>query len=131
MTSCLLKFPCLLSLRNSGAKYVDNKSQGDFRILSLPRQYIGKKTAEDSVETFAYYVTNGLGILQHFAKGSDLGFNSWDYLFHRRTHYPMLEKIGTKNLAVCENQRKQHKLRVVKKKKSREGMVQKIQKIDW
>ena len=33
----------------------------------------------------------------------------------------MLEKIGTKNLAVCENQRKQHKLRVVKKKKKQGG----------
>ena len=27
----------------------------------------------------------------------------------------MLEKPGTKNLAVCENQGKQHKLRVMKK----------------
>ena len=29
----------------------------------------------------------------------------------------MLEKLGTKNLAVCQNQGKQHKLRVIKKKK--------------
>ena len=28
----------------------------------------------------------------------------------------MLEKLGTKNLAVCENQGKQHKLRVMNKK---------------
>ena len=27
----------------------------------------------------------------------------------------MLEKLGIKNLAVCENQDKQHKLRVMKK----------------
>ena len=37
-------------------------------------------------------------------------------MFYRRTHYPKLEKLGTKNLAVCENQGKQHKLRVMKKK---------------
>ena len=42
----------------------------------------------------------------------------------------MLEKFGIKNLAVCENQGKQHKLRVMKKK-SREEMMQKRQKIDW
>ena len=43
-------------------------------FFSLPRQYIGKKTAEDSAETFVYYVSNGFGIPQHFAKGSDLVF---------------------------------------------------------
>ena len=31
----------------------------------------------------------------------------------------MLEKFGIKNLAVCENQGKQHKLRVIKKKAGR------------
>ena len=40
----------------------------------------------------------------------------------------MLEKLGIKNLAACENQSKQYKLRVMKK--SREGMMQKKQKID-
>ena len=40
----------------------------------------------------------------------------------------MLEKRGFKNLAVCENQGKQHKLRVMKK--SRERMMQNRQKID-
>ena len=40
----------------------------------------------------------------------------------------MLEKRGIKNLAVCENQGKQHKLRVMKKR--REGVMQKRQKID-
>ena len=39
----------------------------------------------------------------------------------------MLEKLGIKNLALCENQGKQHKSRVMKK--SREGMIQKRQ--DW
>ena len=54
--------------------------------------------------------------------------NSWDYLFYRRAHYPMLEKLSIKSFAVCENQGKQHKLRVMKK--SREGMMQTRQKID-
>ena len=31
----------------------------------------------------------------------------------------MLEKLGTKNLVVCENQSKQHKLRVMTKKAGR------------
>ena len=31
----------------------------------------------------------------------------------------MLEKLGIKNVAVCENQGKQHKLRVMKKKQGR------------
>ena len=31
----------------------------------------------------------------------------------------MLEKLDTKNLAVCENQGKQHKLRVMKEKTGR------------
>ena len=41
----------------------------------------------------------------------------------------MLEKLGTKNLAVCKNEGTQHKLRVMKEK-SKEGMMQKRQKID-
>ena len=40
----------------------------------------------------------------------------------------MLEKLCIKNFAECENQGKQHKLRVMKK--SREGMMQTRQKID-
>ena len=39
----------------------------------------------------------------------------------------MLEKLGIKNLAACENQGKQHNLRVVRK--SREEMMQKRQKV--
>ena len=46
-------------------------------------------------------------------------FNSRDYLFYRKTHYPVFGKLGTKNLAVCENQGKQHKLRMMKKKAGR------------
>ena len=40
----------------------------------------------------------------------------------------MLEKLGIRNLAVCQNQGKQHKLRVMKK--SREGVMQKRLKIN-
>ena len=40
----------------------------------------------------------------------------------------MLGKLGIQNLAVCESQGKQLKLRVMKK--SRKGVMQKIQKID-
>ena len=40
----------------------------------------------------------------------------------------MLEKLGIQNLAVCESQGKQLKLRVMKK--SREGVMQKRQKIN-
>ena len=35
---------------------------------------LGKKTAEYSAETFAYYVSNGLGIPRYLAKGYDLVF---------------------------------------------------------
>ena len=31
-------------------------------FLSLPQQYIGKKSAKDSAETFVYYVGNGFCI---------------------------------------------------------------------
>ena len=40
----------------------------------------------------------------------------------------MLEKLGIQNLAVCESQGKQLKLRVMKKR--REGVMQKRQKIN-
>ena len=36
---------------------------------SLPRQYVGKKTAKDSTETFLYYVGNCFGIPRYIAKG--------------------------------------------------------------
>ena len=53
------------------------KSRGDFRIFqsaSATRQCVCKKTAEDSAETFAYYVGNGLGMPRQFTKGNDLIF---------------------------------------------------------
>lgn len=50
------------------------KRRGYFRIFqftsAIPRQKIAKYLAE----TFAYYVSNGLGIPQHLAKGYDLVF---------------------------------------------------------
>ena len=36
-------------------------------------------------------------------------------------HYRTLEKLGVKNLAVCENQGKQHKSRVMKTKQGGDG----------
>ena len=74
MTSYLLKSPCLLSLRIHVLSMLAIKARVISEFFSLPRQYIGKKTAEDSAETFVYYVSNGFGIPQHFAKGSDLVF---------------------------------------------------------
>ena len=37
-----------------------------------------------------------------------------------RQHYPILEKLDVKNLAVCENQSKQHKSKVMKNKAGRD-----------
>ena len=43
-------------------------------FFSLPRQCVGKKTADDSIDTFVYYLGNGFGMHRHFAKGHDLVF---------------------------------------------------------
>ena len=59
--------------RNSGAKYVCNAGAIS-KFFSLPRQSVGKKTAEDSIDTFVYYLGNGFGMPRHFAKGYDLVF---------------------------------------------------------
>ena len=75
MSSCFLKCPCLISLQNSGATYVSNKMLIQFQnFLVCLNNTLAKKTAEDSVETFLYYVGNGFGIPRHFVKGSDLVF---------------------------------------------------------
>ena len=74
MRSCLLKSPCLFSLQNSGAKYVGNKTQGDFTISQFASAMHWQKTAEDSAESLVYYVSYSFGTPQHFAKGSDLVF---------------------------------------------------------
>ena len=62
------------SLRNSGAKnnWYDSGAISEF--FSFPRQYVGKKIAEDEAETFVYYIGNGFRIPRHFAKGYDLVF---------------------------------------------------------
>ena len=44
---------------------------------------LAKMTAEDSAETFEYYVGNSFDMPQQFVKGYDLFFfNSWDYLIY-------------------------------------------------
>ena len=46
-----------------------------FQNFSVPLGDISaKKTAEDSAETFAYYINNGFGIPRHFDKSYDLVF---------------------------------------------------------
>ena len=122
MSSCLLKSLCLLSLRSSGARHVGNKLMaGWFQNFSV---YLGNtlakkllKTQQKPLRVMSAMVLAYLNILPTAL----VWFfnNSWDYLFYRRTHDPMLEKFGIKNLAVCENQGKQHKLRVMKKKAGR------------
>ena len=50
------------------------RAEANSEFLSLPRQCVGKKTAEDLAEAFAYHVGNGLGIPRDFAKDYDLVF---------------------------------------------------------
>ena len=50
------------------------KHWDDFRIFSLPWEYVGKKTAEDSAKTCLYCVNSGFSISWHFVKGYDLFF---------------------------------------------------------
>ena len=142
MSSCLLNSTCLLSLQNSDAKYVSNKMLWQFQNFSVClTSTLAEKSAKDSAETFAYYVGNGFAKPWHFAKGSDLVFQQLRlfvlpklyYLFiifpllipwfgffmrpcySRRTH-PTLQKPGVKNLAACENEGKQCKPRMMKRK---------------
>ena len=80
MSNCLLKSPCLLSLQNSGAKYVGNKMPESFQNFSVclcntfTKKKKKKKIAEDSAATFVYYVSNAFGITRDFIKGPDLVF---------------------------------------------------------
>ena len=63
------------SLQNSGAKYVSNKMPKQFQNFSVCLYNISaKKPAEDSTENFAYYISNGFSICQHFAYGYDFVF---------------------------------------------------------
>ena len=75
MSSCLFKSPCLLNLRNPSAKYVDNKILRQFQSFPVCLgKTSAKKNIKDSAESFVYDASNGFGIRQHFAKGSDLVF---------------------------------------------------------
>ena len=56
------------SLRNSGVKYGGNK------MPSLGNTSAKSTAAEDSAETFVYYVGNGFGIRRNFTEGYDLFF---------------------------------------------------------
>ena len=130
MSSCLLKSICLLSYQNSGARYVGNKQMpGGFQNFSACLgNTLAKKLLKNQQKTLCIMSAMALAHLNILSRALICFFNnSWDYLFYRRTHYPMLEKLGIKNLALCENQGKQHKLRVMKKR--REGMIKKRQ--DW
>ena len=49
--------------KNSDAKNIGNKNaEAISNLYSLPRQYVTKKTVEDSAETFVYFTCNGFGI---------------------------------------------------------------------
>ena len=130
MSSCLLESLCLLSLRNSGAKYVGNKLMpGWFQNFSVSlSNTLAIKLLTTQQKPLCVMSAMSLAYLNILPRALIWFFNnSWDYLFHRRTHYPMLEKHGIKILAVCENQGKQHKLRVMKK--SREGWCKKDRRL--
>ena len=132
MSSCLLKSLCLPYLWNPGAKNVGNKLMpGWFQNFSVCLgNTLTKKLLKTQQKTLWIKSAMALAYLNILPRALILVFNNnWDYLFYKGTHYSMLEKLGIKNLAVCENQGKQHKLRVMKK--NREGVMQKRQKIDW
>ena len=101
MSSCLLKSLCLPYLWNSGAKNVGNKLMlGWFQNFSV---CLGNTLTKKLLKCIKS--TMALAYLNILARALNLVFNNnWDYLFYRRTHYSMLEKLGIKNLAVCENQ---------------------------
>ena len=54
------------------------KCWDDFKIFqfaaAVRRQKKQKKTTEDSIDTFLYFVDNGFGMPRHFAKDYDLVF---------------------------------------------------------
>ena len=122
MSSCLLKSPCLLSLRNSSAKYVGNKQiPGWFQNFSVCLgNTLAKKLQQTQQKPLCIMSEMALAYLNILPRALIWFFNSWDYLFYRITHYPMLQKLGIKNLAVYENQGKLYKLRMMKKKMGRD-----------
>ena len=132
MSRCLLKSLCLPILRNSGPMYVVNKLMpGWFESFSICLgNTLAKKLLKTQQKALCIMSAMALAYLSILPRALICFFNSsWDYLFYRRTQYPMLEKLSIENLAVCENQGKQHKLRMMKK--GREWMMQKRQTIYW
>ena len=131
MLSYLWKSLCLLSLWNSDPKYVGNKLMlGWFQNLSVCLgNTLAKKLLKTRQKPLCIVSAMALAYLNILPRALICFFNnSWDYLFYRRTHYPVSKKLGIKNLAVCESLGKQHKWRVMKK--GSERMIQKRQKID-
>ena len=115
MTSCLLDLHFYSAFEIHVLSMLAIKARVISEFFSLPHQYIGKQLLKTQ-QKLCIMSAMTLAYLNILPRALIWSFNSWDYLFHRRTHYPMLEKLSTKNLAVCENQGKQHKLRVMKKK---------------
>ena len=112
MSSCLLKSPCLLSLQNSGGKYVGNKMLGWFQNCSVGHgNTLAKKLLKTQQKPLHIMSAMALAYLNILPRTLIWFFIRWDYLFYRGTNWPMLEKCGIKNLAG-----KQHKLRVMKRK---------------
>ena len=65
------------SLQNSGVQYVVSKMQRHTKNFSVFFSNVSaKETAKDLAETFVYYVSNGFGIPQDFAKAYDLVFTT-------------------------------------------------------
>ena len=134
MSSCLLKSLCLLSLRNSGARYVGNKLMpGWFQNFWVCLgNTLAKKLLKTQQKPLCIMSAMALAYLNILPTALIWFFNnSWDYLFYRRTHYPMLEKLDIKNLAACENQCKQHKLRVMKKKQAEDDAKKTKDWLSW
>ena len=130
-----LKKRVINSLRNSGAQDVCNKMPRWFQI-SIPQKKLLKTQWKPLYITLAMalaYFGYGL-IFQHLSYLFYLNFllithlNRWNGLqyfshpwpccgffvcpcYSSRTHYPMLGKPSAQNIAVCENQGMQWKLR--------------------
>ena len=131
MSSCLLKSLCLPSLQNSGAKYVGNKLMlGWFQnFLVCLGNSLAKKLLKTQQKPLCIMSTMALAYLNILPRALVWFFNnSWDYLFYRRTHYPMLEKLSIKNLAVCKT--KVNNMNWERWKKARRGWCKKDKKLN-
>ena len=76
------KYEIWISLRNSSAKYIVNKHRGNFKILQFSSAINWKKNCWRLSRHLYNFVGNGFCMCQKFAKGYDLIFNIWDYLFY-------------------------------------------------